>query len=274
MRRRDFCFLSAAVVASSGHAPSVTKAQPAESLQFPPETQRGDPDMQSETLSITTQQFAALSQEVTNLAIPQPAATGYVREPDRIFSEQVLKTAAAEIGVARSTKPDRVTEYLKLFGFDFKYGNGQYVPFCAVGAGWAICKAYCDLPPLPIDHYKQLTYQPADEVLQFKKVFLAASGLSPLSANCGVIQKIAQTTQKWWDADVMPHPGWLILYNWAGGKDPEHVGIVESATATSLSTIEFNTTFDSGPRKGEPGAVDRKDRQKYRKYVLGYVSTY
>jgi hypothetical protein len=274
MRRRDFCLLSAAVIASSRHLSSA-EAQDADQLQFAPEPQRGDLDMPVETLSITTQQFAALNREVTSLAIPQPAAlTGYVRESDRIFSEQVLKVAAAEIGVARSTKPDRVTEYLKLFGFGFKYSNGQYVPFCAVGAGWAVCKAYCDLAPLPTDHYKQLTYKPADEVQQFKSVFLAVSGLSPLSANCGVIQKTAQTTQKWWGADVMPRPGWLILYNWSGGKDPEHVGIVESATAASLTTIEFNTTFETGPKKGEPGVVDRKDRQKYSKYVLGYVSTY
>jgi hypothetical protein len=146
MRRRDFYFLSAAVVASSRYASS-TKAQTAEQLQFAPETQKGDPDMSPETLLITTQQFAALNQEVTKAAIPQPAAlTGYVREPDRIFSEQLLKVAAAEIGVARSTDPGKVTEYLKLFGLDFTYPNKQYVPFCAAGAGWLSVRPIATCP--------------------------------------------------------------------------------------------------------------------------------
>lgn len=52
-------------------------------------------------------------------------------------------------------------------------------------------------------------------------------------------------------------PGWLVLYNWVGGSEPEHVGIVESLHATHLVAIEGNT---GGSNPSDGGMVAREER--------------
>lgn len=61
-------------------------------------------------------------------------------------------------------------------------------------------------------------------------------------------------------------PGWLVLYNWAGGSTPEHVGIVESFTADHVTAIEGNT---GGTNPSDGGMVARMDRTY--NFVLGYA---
>jgi hypothetical protein len=76
------------------------------------------------------------------------------------------------------------------------------------------------------------------------------------------------------DLATPPQPGWLVFYNWSGGADAEHVGIVESASATTLRTVEFNTSVvvDGNQRNG--GVVARKNRDDARRFVIGYVATH
>jgi hypothetical protein len=61
-------------------------------------------------------------------------------------------------------------------------------------------------------------------------------------------------------------PGWLVLYNWIGGSEPEHVGIVESIHPTSVVAIEGNT---SGTNPSDGGMVARMTRSY--NFVLGYA---
>lgn len=243
------------------------------------EPQRGDPDTNVENLSLTAQSSADLAASSLAVALRQPSdSTGdkaVRREPGRLFAQQLLTTAAAEVGVSRISNPARVAEYLSLFGLGFTYSNGSYVPFCAAGVGWAICKSYCDLPPLPTDGYTQITYNPVSELKVFKGVFYNINAIyCPLSAGCAVIESAANATHRWSPPVSVPLPGWLVIYNWDGKQDAEHIGIVDSATVDSLMTIEFNTRIDSGPGQGNGGAVARKDRQKLRGCILGYVKTY
>jgi hypothetical protein len=66
----------------------------------------------------------------------------------------------------------------------------------------------------------------------------------------------------------------LNQFYWSGGADAEHVGIVESASATTLRTVEFNTSVvvDGNQRNG--GVVARKNRDDARRFVIGYVATH
>lgn len=61
-------------------------------------------------------------------------------------------------------------------------------------------------------------------------------------------------------------PGWLVLYNWVGGSEPEHVGIVKAVHGDYLETIEGNTG-GSNPSDGGMVAIERRP---YR-FTLGYA---
>jgi hypothetical protein len=56
-----------------------------------------------------------------------------------------------------------------------------------------------------------------------------------------------------------------------GGAAAQHVGIVESADADTLRTIEFNTSV---PNQPNGGAVARKNRDNAKKFVIGYERTW
>jgi CHAP domain len=61
-------------------------------------------------------------------------------------------------------------------------------------------------------------------------------------------------------------PGWLVLYNWTGGSEPEHVGIVKKILSTHLVAIEGNT---SGVNPSDGGMVAVMDRPY--QFVVGYA---
>lgn len=61
-------------------------------------------------------------------------------------------------------------------------------------------------------------------------------------------------------------PGWLPLYNFSGGSEAEHVGVVESLHGDHLVAIEGNT---SGTNPADGGMVARMERPY--SYVLGYA---
>ena len=59
-----------------------------------------------------------------------------------------------------------------------------------------------------------------------------------------------------------------------GGEDAQHVGIVEAASASTLRTIEFNTSIVVGGSQRNGGVVARKIRDQARRFVIGYIATY
>lgn len=61
-------------------------------------------------------------------------------------------------------------------------------------------------------------------------------------------------------------PGWLVLYNWVGGSEPEHVGIVKAVHADYLETVEGNTG-GSNPSDGGMVAIERRPYH----FTLGYA---
>lgn len=60
-------------------------------------------------------------------------------------------------------------------------------------------------------------------------------------------------------------PGWLVLYNWVGGSEPEHVGIVKEILSTHLVAIEGNTG-DGNPSWGGMVGIEQRPYS----LVVGY----
>lgn len=61
-------------------------------------------------------------------------------------------------------------------------------------------------------------------------------------------------------------PGWLVLYNWVGGSEPEHVGIVKEIRGSHLVAVEGNTS-GSNPSDGGEVAI----MQRPYSFVVGYA---
>jgi hypothetical protein len=96
-----------------------------------------------------------------------------------------------------------------------------------------------------------------------------------LSPSCEDIKRKAQSRGRWLDGPVADpatiRPGTLVLFNWPpegavrGDGRANHVGLVVAATATGVSTIEFNTLSDNdmrprNERERDGGVVARKFR--------------
>ncbi|WP_156042172.1 CHAP domain-containing protein [Bradyrhizobium sp. URHD0069] len=233
------------------------------------ESQGGDPALPEETLSLYHTQIDELDRITAATGLESPAQFAK-KDAGALFAQQLLATASAEAdaGVSRRSNQPRVTEYLKLLGLDFADENGTPYPFCAAGVSWATAKSFCDLAPT-------IPYGPETRLGLFRSLLqpLRAYYFRP-DARCQTIENDSKARGLWVSETATPKPGWLILYNWHRKSTPQHIGIVQSADATSLHTIEFNTSPDDGPNQGNGGFVARKNRQPFRWAVLGYVKTY
>lgn len=88
----------------------------------------------------------------------------------------------------------------------------------------------------------------------------------PKTAGADVMADWYQSNGKWRSAGETPSPGDLIFFNWHGGSDVEHVGIVNHAdNPTNVYTIEGNT--------GDGVSVQDKDRSGCSSCILGYGIT-
>jgi hypothetical protein len=233
------------------------------------ESQSGDPDLPEEILALQHSQVDELERITAATGLESPPQFAK-KDAQALFARQLLATAGAEAdaGVSRGSSRARVTEYLNLLGLDFADENGTAYPFCAAGVSWATAKAFCDLAPA-------VEYTAETRLGLFRSLLqsLRAYYFRP-DARCQTIEDDAKARGLWASQTVVPQPGWLVLYNWHHQSAAQHIGIVQSADATSLHTIEFNTSPDDGPNQGNGGFVAKKDRQRFRSAVLGYVKTF
>jgi hypothetical protein len=77
-------------------------------------------------------------------------------------------------------------------------------------------------------------------------VNLAGGHVTDRVAFCPYIEADARSRSNGFDRWVPNHgegvePGWLVLFNWVGGSEPEHVEIVKKVQADQLITIGGNT---------------------------------
>ena len=90
-------------------------------------------------------------------------------------------------------------------------------------------------------------------------VFYMSGALSLLplkTASCGVLMRAAKAAGCWVTSGLCP--GDVVIYDFPGGADTDHCGIVESVTASGVVAIEGNTSQAGSQSNG--GQVCRKTR--------------
>lgn len=79
---------------------------------------------------------------------------------------------------------------------------------------------------------------------------------------CPYILDTAQRGASGLSITTNPVPGDLVLYDWGYDGVPDHVGLFESGTASSFTTIEANTSSEgSGGSQSNGGGVYRRNRR-------------
>lgn len=133
-------------------------------------------------------------------------------------SKELLALARGELGYCESPAGSNRTKYGAWYGLD-----GQ--PWCMMFLQWLFHQA-------------------------------GASQLLPVrTASCGALMRAAQGAGLWVTSGY--RAGDLVIYDFPGGGDTDHCGIVESAEAEAVTAIEGNTSVDSD---SNGGAVMRRRR--------------
>lgn len=141
-------------------------------------------------------------------------------------AEDVIRIALEEVGYCRWDDPREGTKYgrwaVEELGYEPSYASAA---FCAMGASWVLAQAgvTCSGMPSP--------YCPAIEAF----AIAAGRATSPRDARRGD----------------------LILFDWDGDREADHVGIVLDPQDGFVDTVEFNTRGEGG-RSGSV-AVRRRD---------------
>ena len=137
----------------------------------------------------------------------------------------VLRVASGEVGYWRHHDPLNGTKYGRWYAevtsAPWFASNG--VPYCAMFVSWVMDRAGVSVPGLPTGYCPSIK---------------AANGL--------VDSRSAR-------------PGDIVLFDWDGDQDPDHVGIVEVNRGGHLQTIEGNTSRGGGSQ-GDGGWVARRTR--------------
>lgn len=145
----------------------------------------------------------------------------------------VLKIAAKEVGVKENPSGSNNVKYNTWY-----YGrevSGSSYPWCAAFVSWVLAQA-------------------------------GAASLVVKSASCPTIKSDAQKRGTYHSGSSGIKAGDIVLYQFDSDADPDHIGIVESVSGSSIVAIEGNTSVTS---QDNGGAVMRRPR--YSSQIMGYV---
>ena len=214
------------------------------------EDQQGDDVLPLETIAFDAQQVQRL---MAGRASYRPRLSS--------FPQKCLAAATSMVGWSRATTPEKVASILDVYGLPFRDGNGKFVPFCAAGISYAVATAYLtdEQKPTTIAEYKNIL-QEIDHYHFYP------------SPSVWDMYYVARGKRRWLDAHpgtVIPKPGWLVIYDWKKKGGADHVGIVQSATGSVLTTIEFNTSQDNNSNGGRVSIRHRA----YNGTVKGFIRT-
>ena len=221
------------------------------------EQQKGDPDLRYEQVKFD----------------PETIRKATVRHGRAVFEKwdsmlpaNLIAVARSFLGCSRTSTPEQITEFLGLFGLPLRDQDG-YVAFCAAGLSFCALMAYAKFLSLNIGQDKRIE--------QFRKISpdLDHYYFYP-TVSCIDMYHIAAGKRRWVDRKasptVLPSPGWIVLFDWGKRGTQDHCGIVQQATRDRMTTIEFNTSGNSGDQRNG-GAVAEKQRNY--DFVAGYIVT-
>ncbi|ANP45690.1 hypothetical protein ATE48_07020 [Candidatus Viadribacter manganicus] len=222
------------------------------------EDQRGDPDIAYETVRVDPEKVAALSSN-------QVRATFNPANAD--FATSLLATADRFVGVSRANNENQVIAFLDLFDLPFRDNRGEFVPYCATGLAYTAALAYYEFWNVGQTTTNVMTIrQSLPELMRYH--FYPSPSVIDMYYTARGMRRWRDASNA--DARPTPKPGWLVVYSF--GREADHVGIVESADATTLNTIEFNTTNGLSGSQRNGGMVARRTRP-YGQNVKGFIAT-
>ena len=146
-------------------------------------------------------------------------------------AENVLSIARRELGTREEPANSNRVKYNTWY-----YGrevSGKAFPWCIAFVQWVFANAGVSLPMR--------------------------------TASCGLLMEAAKKSGQWVTKDY--RPGDVVIYDFPGGADTDHCGIVEKVTAAGVVAIEGNTSEAGSQSNG--GMVCRKERPW--KYIVGAV---
>jgi hypothetical protein len=202
----------------------------------------------------------------------RPPVVDYPVAAEKLF-RQVVEVAAAEADAAISlaSNPQRVAEYLEVVDI-----HDREAAYCGAGVAWAVCKAYCDANGVSYSNANRVATlrsvrSEIDRLYFLTHAWVPSTLSDAVRRGSGVASPSAIAL-----SDL--RPGYLVCFNWRNDTEhapwpsPQHIGLVASVDERHAYTIEFNTTFPSGPHAGQHGAVARQSRLLAT--IVGYVLTY
>ena len=146
-------------------------------------------------------------------------------------AERVLELARVELGTKEiPANSNRVKYNTWYYGREV---SGTVYPWCMTFVQWIFSQAGVSLPVK--------------------------------TASCGALMNAAKRSGQWVTKGF--RPGDVVIYDFPGGADTDHTGIVETVLAAGVAAIEGNTSQTGSQSNG--GEVCRKDRPW--KYVVGAV---
>lgn len=185
--------------------------------------------------------------------------------------------AGMHVSRAEPPAPTPVKSFLKLYGLPFSYGGSSFVPYCAAGVGFTAARAHrrlswpVDHPTDPVNADSEDPIALRDSLPDVTRDFAKTHPSTIFMMNAAKERKYPNGQSYWVPRGQRPQQGWLVLFNWKGGKMSQHIAIVDSfnAAANKVNTLEFNTS-DTNPSNG--GKVVAKTRPV--RFVVGYIRTY
>lgn len=245
---------SALAVSAEAHAQATGAAANAAALRadypFADEPQQGDPQMIAETIRIDP--LAIMRTSSPTRATFQPRIMN--------FGQRLLTTAQRYLNYSRTSNPTDIERMLRLYDFGLRDASGTYIPYCAAGVSWCAAAAYRE------EQGGELTTSTAKPLL----ADIDYHHFYP-SPSVRDMYHVALGKRRWRAANTTPRPGWLVVYQF--GRPANHVGIVERATATELTTIEFNTTQPTGAGDQRNGGVIARRTRPRNTSVMGFIAT-
>jgi hypothetical protein len=222
----------------------------------------GDPDLPTEAVSFQPAAIRHLSEVTTT-------GRATFKPWDPKLPQSMLATARNFIGHSRTKTPDAITEMLRLFGLPLKDAQGKYVAYCAAGLSFAAIAAFTERVDPGFDPTKKIevyrTLAPEIEHYYFYPT------VSCIDMMFGAKAKRRWVPRDQVAADKLPQPGWVVLFDWTGRGTPNHCGIVQSATAKNVFTVEFNTSSTDAGSQRDGGTV--ADRTRGYDHILGFIKT-
>jgi hypothetical protein len=255
-RRQFLCAAGAGIVGAA--LPALARADGV----LTREAQQGDPELPKEYLEFDREMFMDNGYSTRGLFEATP--------PN--FGQLLVNEASAWEGRNRRDNPDSIAALLNLFELPPAL-NGKPVPFCAVGVSYVAAMVYSKAVALRAST-SGAKVDPSKTLQTYLAELDHSHFLPTPSVNDMVL--VAQGKHRWVSGTngSTPKAGWLIVYSWKGGA-PDHVGIVKSVEASSINTIEFNTSPShiTTAAEREGGYVASRTRAYPSKFVKGFIRT-